>query len=95
MGHGSSSLTDRNVGTAGNDISELPGYSYEKTLGSGRFLKTIRARHRKGTAVVKIFIKPGPGYSLHQYLKRIERMVSTPTFSEASSLALTYCIHII
>lgn len=74
MGQGYSSLTERNVGVAGNDISELPDYTYEKVLGSGRFLKTIRARRRRGTAVVRVFLKPGPGYSLRVYLKRIERI---------------------
>lgn len=73
MGQGYSSLTERNVGAAGNDISELPDYTYEKALGSGRFLKTIRARGRRGVAVVMVFLKPGPGYSLKVHLKRIER----------------------
>ncbi|KAF8435557.1 hypothetical protein BGX38DRAFT_1274971 [Terfezia claveryi] len=74
MGHGYSSLTERNVGAAGSDISELPEFSYDKPLGTGRFLKTIRARHKKGTAVVKIFVKPGGGgYSLKRYFKQIER----------------------
>ncbi|KAI5806711.1 hypothetical protein DFH27DRAFT_498379 [Peziza echinospora] len=73
MGQGYSSLTDRNVGAAGSDISELSDYSYEKSLGSARFLKTIRARRRKSTAVVKVFLKPGPGYSLKRYLGQIER----------------------
>lgn len=80
MGHGYSSLTDRNVGAAGSDISELPDLSYEKSLGSARFLKTIRARHKKGTAVVKIFLKPGPNYSLKRYLKRLERISWIPFF---------------
>lgn len=73
MGLGHSSLADRNVGPAGSDISELPGYSNPKSLGAGRFLKTIRARHEKGTAVVKIFLKPGPGYPIKKYVRQIER----------------------
>jgi len=77
MGHGYSSLAERNVGAAGSDISELPEFSFEKTLGTGRFLKTIRARHRKGTTVAKIFAKPGGGgYSLKRYFQRIERILA-------------------
>lgn len=90
MGHGYSSLADRNVGAAGSDISELPDYSYDKTLGTGRFLKTIRARHKRGTAVVKIFVKPGPGYSLKPYFDRIERTSFSPPLW-AARVRLTLC----
>ncbi|KAJ6613557.1 hypothetical protein B0H10DRAFT_2047665 [Mycena sp. CBHHK59/15] len=33
---------------------------YEKSLGSARFLKTVKCRHHNGYMVIKIFIKPDP-----------------------------------
>ncbi|TFK53148.1 ARM repeat-containing protein [Heliocybe sulcata] len=57
---------DSFVGELGNDIV------YEKSLGSARFLKTVKCRHRHGNLVVKIFIKPDPGVSLRSYHKRLK-----------------------
>lgn len=41
-------------------------------MGSSRFLKAVRARHREGALVVKVFIKPDPSVSLKQFAKRIK-----------------------
>ncbi|KZT22328.1 WD40 repeat-like protein [Neolentinus lepideus HHB14362 ss-1] len=57
---------DSFVAELGNDIV------YEKSLGSARFLKTVKCRHRYGHLVVKIFIKPDPGLSLRSYHKRLK-----------------------
>lgn len=43
------------------------------SLGSARFLKTVKCRHKNGYLVVKIFIKPDPGVSLRKYNKRLKR----------------------
>ncbi|PWN52122.1 hypothetical protein IE53DRAFT_312700 [Violaceomyces palustris] len=53
------------VGEVGNDVQ------YEKSMGSSRFLKAIRARHRHGPIVVKTFIKPDPGFSLRNLVRRL------------------------
>ncbi|KAH6574933.1 hypothetical protein BASA62_002193, partial [Batrachochytrium salamandrivorans] len=53
-------------------VSELPGVLYEKSLGSSRFLKTIRCRHPEGLVVVKIFVKPEPGLSLKKYIRDLQ-----------------------
>ncbi|KAG8859720.1 Serine/threonine-protein kinase [Tulasnella sp. 330] len=54
-------------------VSDLGGdIVYEKSLGSGRFLKTVKARHKHGSVVIKIFIKPDPGISLRNYRKRLK-----------------------
>ena len=39
-------------------VSELGDLAYVSDLGKSRFLKTTKAMHRDGTAVVKVFIKP-------------------------------------
>lgn len=43
-----------------------------QSLGSARFLKTVKCRHRNGYLVVKIFIKPDPGVSLRNYHRRLK-----------------------
>jgi hypothetical protein len=43
-----------------------------RSLGSARFLKTVKCAHRNGFVVVKIFIKPDPGLSLRSYSKRLK-----------------------
>ena len=42
------------------------------SLGSARFLKTVKCRHRNGYLVVKVFIKPDPGMSLRKYHRRLK-----------------------
>ncbi|KAN0061416.1 Serine/threonine-protein kinase [Thecaphora frezii] len=53
------------VAEVGNDVQ------YEKSMGSSRFLKAIKARHSRGPIVVKTFIKPEPGMSLANLVKRL------------------------
>lgn len=76
MGQNYSALPDRNVGGAGIDIAELSDISYEKSLGSSRFLKTIKARHVDGgLVVVKIFLKPSPTFPLEAYRTKLKRNI--------------------
>jgi phosphoinositide-3-kinase, regulatory subunit 4 len=42
------------------------------SLGTSRFLKTVRCRHRNGLVVVKIYIKPDLGTSLQTYQRRLK-----------------------
>ncbi|KAH8101738.1 hypothetical protein BXZ70DRAFT_970824 [Cristinia sonorae] len=66
------SLT-RTSGALDSFVAELgPDVVYERSLGSARFLKTVRCRHKNGYLVVKIFIKPDPGVSLRRYAKRLK-----------------------
>lgn len=45
-----------------------------RSLGSSRFLKTVRCRHQNGLVVVKIYIKPDLGLSLSRYQRRLKGM---------------------
>jgi phosphoinositide-3-kinase, regulatory subunit 4 len=45
-----------------------------RSLGSSRFLKTVRCRHRNGPVAVKIYIKPDLGLSLSRYQRRLKGM---------------------
>lgn len=67
------SLTALSAGSAGIDVEKLSDLSYEKSLGTARFMKCIRARHRYGVVVVKIAMKPYPDFDLDPYIKAIRR----------------------
>ncbi|KDQ50203.1 hypothetical protein JAAARDRAFT_165024 [Jaapia argillacea MUCL 33604] len=70
--HSGSTLT-RTGGALDSFVAELGSdIVYEKSLGSARFLKTVKCRHRNGYLVVKIFIKPDPGFSLRTYHRRLK-----------------------
>ncbi|KAH9994556.1 ARM repeat-containing protein [Russula compacta] len=74
MGNTQSGYTlTRTAATLDSFITELgPEIVYEKSLGSSRFLKTVRCRHRNGPVVVKIYIKPDLGLSLSRYQRRLK-----------------------
>lgn len=73
MGQGYS-LTTLSAGAAGIDVPELSDLVYEKSLGSARFMKSIRARQRNGLVFVKVIMKPYPSMKLDPYVKEIIRM---------------------
>ncbi|EIW67963.1 hypothetical protein TREMEDRAFT_44965 [Tremella mesenterica DSM 1558] len=61
-----STALDSYVAELGNEIS------YDKSLTSSRFLKTILARHANGPLVLKIFIKPDAAMSLRVIQRRLK-----------------------
>ncbi|KAJ3412367.1 Serine/threonine-protein kinase [Chytridiales sp. JEL 0842] len=73
MGNVVSGATPRAT-TAGIDsyVGEIPEVTYEKSLGSARFMKTIRCKHKEGPVIVKLFIKSDPSVSLRQIVKDIK-----------------------
>lgn len=73
MGQGYS-LTTLSAGSAGIDVPELADLVYEKSLGTARFMKSIRARHRNGLVFVKVIMKPYPSMKLDPYVKALLRM---------------------
>ena len=72
MGQGFS-VTTPAAGAAGIEVPELADLVYEKTLGSARFMKTIRGRHHDGVVLVKVFIKPYTPMSLSRFRQEIIR----------------------
>ncbi|KAL3419775.1 hypothetical protein PVAG01_08273 [Phlyctema vagabunda] len=71
MGQGFS-LTTLSAGSAGIDVPELADLVYEKTMGTARFMKSIRARHQDGVVLVKVVVKPY-SMSLRKYQVEIIR----------------------
>jgi phosphoinositide-3-kinase regulatory subunit 4 len=74
MGQGFS-LAAPPAGAAGIDVPELADLVYEKSMGTARFMKSIRARHHDGVVLAKVFVKPYP-MSLEQYKQEIIRKLS-------------------
>lgn len=72
MGQGYS-LTSLSAGSAGIDVPELADLVYEKSLGTARFMKSIRARQQNGLVFVKVIMKPYPNMRLEPYVKAILR----------------------
>ncbi|GAQ41928.1 hypothetical protein AKAW_01149 [Aspergillus niger] len=72
MGQGYS-LTTLSAGSAGIDVPELADLVYEKSMGGGRFMKSIRARQHNGLVFVKVIMKPYPSMKLEPYIKAILR----------------------
>ena len=66
MGQGYS-INTLSVGPSAIETTELSDLTFEKSLGGGRFLRTVRARHQHGIVVVKVASKPNPGVSLKKY----------------------------
>lgn len=67
MGQGYS-LTTLSAGSASIDIPELADLVHEKSLGTARFMKSIRARSQQGLVFVKAFVKPYATFELRKYL---------------------------
>jgi phosphoinositide-3-kinase, regulatory subunit 4 len=70
MGQGYS-LTTLSAGSASIDIPELADLDHEKSLGTARFMKSIRARNQQGLVFVKAFVKPYSSFDLRKYLDAI------------------------
>ncbi|KAJ8060412.1 hypothetical protein OCU04_010740 [Sclerotinia nivalis] len=71
MGQGFS-LTTLSAGSAGIDVPELSDLVYEKSMGTARFMKSIRARSQDGVVLVKVVVKPY-AMDLKKYRKKIIR----------------------
>lgn len=65
------SLATLSAGSAGIDVPELSDLTYEKSLGTARFMKSVRARNQSGLVVVKLVMKPYPQLDLKRYVSRI------------------------
>ncbi|KAG9040844.1 Serine/threonine-protein kinase [Tulasnella sp. UAMH 9824] len=87
MGNNISGATTRTADALDSYVTNLKAdIVYEKTLGPGRFLKTVKGRHTNGPVVIKIFIKHDPGLSLRPFRRRLKssnarHLTAYPTFT--------------
>ena len=65
------SLAAQPGGSAGIDVPELSDVVYEKSLGTARLMKCVRARHRDGLVVIKLVMKPIATLELMKYVRAI------------------------
>ncbi len=65
------SLATLSAGSAGIGVPELSDLTYERSLGTARFMKSVRARSQNGLVVVKLVMKPYPQLDLGDYVRRI------------------------
>ena len=65
------SLATQPGGSAGIDVPELSDLTYEKSLGTARLMKCIRARHKDGVVIVKLVVKPQATFQLSKYVEAI------------------------
>ncbi|KAF3912306.1 hypothetical protein AA313_de0204676 [Arthrobotrys entomopaga] len=71
MGQGYSTSTP-SAGAFSVDTSELHDVTYERSMGTSRFMKSIRVRHKDGQLVVKIFAKPLEPLPLDDYRREVQ-----------------------
>lgn len=71
MGQGYSTSAP-SAGAFSVDTSELHDVTYERSMGTSRFMKSIRVRHKDGQLVVKIFAKPLEPLPLDDYRREIQ-----------------------
>lgn len=57
-------------------------------MGTSRFLKTIRGRHKQGALVVKVFVKADPSVSLKAFHRRIKGTLNHATLLPRQALTL-------
>ena len=86
MGQGFS-LTTLSAGSAGIDVPELADLVYEKSMGTARFMKSIRARHQDGVVLVKVVVKPYT-MRLEKYKKKIISMLPSKNFATSATDSL-------
>ncbi|KAI1103096.1 ARM repeat-containing protein [Jackrogersella minutella] len=65
------SLATPYAGSAGIDVPELADLVHERSIGSARFMKSIRARHHDGVVLAKVTVKPYTPLSLRDQGEKI------------------------
>jgi phosphoinositide-3-kinase regulatory subunit 4 len=70
MGQGFSATT-LSAGSATIEVPELDDLRPEKSLGTARFMKSLRARHKDGLVVARVVMKPFADFKLEIYVRRL------------------------
>ncbi|OBZ87474.1 putative serine/threonine-protein kinase VPS15 [Choanephora cucurbitarum] len=70
MGNNISNFTD--MATISSYVNILGDVYFEKSIGTARFMKTLRGRHKDGYVIIKLFIKPESGMNLSKQVKKIK-----------------------
>ncbi|XP_047134081.1 phosphoinositide 3-kinase regulatory subunit 4 isoform X1 [Hydra vulgaris] len=74
MGSHLSGIAPAQILSADNYFVELPEFQFESSLGSTRFLKVARAKHKEGYVVIKVFVIHDPSIPLQPYQEELSRI---------------------
>ncbi|KAM9322734.1 phosphoinositide 3-kinase regulatory subunit 4 isoform 2-T2 [Pholidichthys leucotaenia] len=74
MGNQLAGIAPSQILSVDSYFSDIPDYEYDKSLGSTRFFKVARAKHREGLVVVKVFAIQDPSLPLTSYKQELEEL---------------------
>ncbi|TWW79823.1 phosphoinositide 3-kinase regulatory subunit 4 [Takifugu flavidus] len=74
MGNQLAGIAPSQILSVDSYFSDVHDYEYDKSLGSTRFFKVARAKHREGLVVVKVFAIQDPSLPLTSYKQELEEL---------------------
>uniref|UniRef100_A0A8C5PK20 Phosphoinositide 3-kinase regulatory subunit 4 n=1 Tax=Leptobrachium leishanense TaxID=445787 RepID=A0A8C5PK20_9ANUR len=74
MGNQLAGIAPSQILSVDSYFSDIHDYEYDKSLGSTRFFKVARAKHREGLVVVKVFAIQDPSLPLTNYKQELEEL---------------------
>uniref|UniRef100_A0A669B8K3 non-specific serine/threonine protein kinase n=1 Tax=Oreochromis niloticus TaxID=8128 RepID=A0A669B8K3_ORENI len=74
MGNQLAGIAPSQILSVDSYFSDIVDHEYDKSLGSTRFFKVARAKHREGLVVVKVFAIQDPSLPLTSYKQELEEL---------------------
>uniref|UniRef100_A0A3Q2ZC59 non-specific serine/threonine protein kinase n=1 Tax=Hippocampus comes TaxID=109280 RepID=A0A3Q2ZC59_HIPCM len=74
MGNQLAGIAPSQILSVDSYFSDIHDHEYDKSLGSTRFFKVARAKHREGMLVVKVFAIQDPSLPLSSYKQELEEL---------------------
>ncbi|XP_073425409.1 phosphoinositide 3-kinase regulatory subunit 4 [Dendrobates tinctorius] len=74
MGNQLAGIAPSQILSVDSYFSDIHDFEYDKSLGSTRFFKVARAKHREGLVVVKVFAIQDPSLPLTNYRQELEEL---------------------
>uniref|UniRef100_A0A667YZV7 non-specific serine/threonine protein kinase n=1 Tax=Myripristis murdjan TaxID=586833 RepID=A0A667YZV7_9TELE len=74
MGNQLAGIAPSQILSVDSYFSDIHDHEYDKSLGSTRFFKVARAKHREGLVVVKVFAIQDPSLPLTSYKQELEEL---------------------
>lgn len=74
MGNQLAGIAPSQILSVDSYFSDIHDHEYDKSLGSTRFFKVARAKHREGLVVVKVFAIQDPSLPLTSYRQELEEL---------------------
>ncbi|CDQ91270.1 unnamed protein product [Oncorhynchus mykiss] len=74
MGNQLAGIAPAQILSVDSYFSDINDHEYDKSLGSTRFFKVARAKHREGLVVVKVFAIQDPSLPLTSYKQELEEL---------------------